>query len=78
MSWQPIETCPEYATVLLYQPAVQITPKYTEGPFMVVCRTYRRIGQELQWDMKHVSGAEAECDMDKPTHWLPLPEPPKP
>ena len=59
--WQPIETAPEGESLLVYMPTDKRNPI-----------------QVARWG-KHtkVIGNQFAFDMEKPTHWMPLPEPPK-
>ena len=64
-SWQPIETAPDYQTVLIYVPPFDPMQGTKSGRFktwMVGARSI--IGRNLSPDMQ-------------PTHWMPLPEPPR-
>lgn len=67
MNWQPIETAPnggdEYVSVLGYARDV----KYEVDIFEVV---YWNAGDEHWWDCEYRMKPQ-------PTHWMPLPEPPK-
>jgi hypothetical protein len=63
MEWQPIETAPKDGTpILIYET--------TLGPVTYVCF----------WNSFHEYWVEAEGEQYSsfnPTHWMPLPEPPK-
>ncbi len=70
MNWQPIETMPLDTTVLLYEPARELWPGYTVGPYVLVCDTFG----SGKWSPACINGFEWECEMERPTHWAPLPE----
>lgn len=58
--WQPIETAPEHGQFLVYMP---------EEP--------RRKIQAAEWHPNvKVIGNHFAFDLTKPTHWMPLPDPP--
>jgi hypothetical protein len=61
MDWQPIETAPKDGTHILFW----------DGDGMSVCYWVGR-----RWDLVQ-TGAYAEDADCWPTHWMPLPEPPK-
>lgn len=48
---------------------------YSKRTGMCVLKWDKDIG-EIWWEMPFMGGQEAECDMRKPTHWMPLPSPP--
>ena len=64
--WQPIETAPyDDEPVLIY-----------DGN--MVCSARRVKGHRKWWWTTHgATGYECEPDFDEPTHWQPLPAPPK-
>ena len=78
--WQPIETAPKDKPILGYgiwqgeifgvvsEPAIDIIQG---GPGQ---RTYHCVGEEGWWEC--LTGDAYACWL-KPTHWQPLPEPPK-
>ena len=68
MEWQPIETAPRDGTyVLLYWPRGDgIHETVVEGHFYTA-----RDGDEFWWAVSRLE------DRTDPTHWLPLPAPPK-
>lgn len=72
MEWQPIETAPKDGSdVLLYFPLEGL-----KGWSRVVICHWRTIGDERGhwvWQDRAVRGYS---DAYKPTHWMPLPEPP--
>lgn len=58
--WQPIETAPEYGEFLVYMP---------DEP--------RRKIQAASWHPNvKVIGDHFDYDRTRPTHWMPLPDPP--
>jgi hypothetical protein len=66
MEWQPIETCPKMTAVLLYATGYYI------GHFN---ETNSRWWVESDGTQ---TAAEASLNgFNKPTHWMPLPAPPK-
>lgn len=73
--WQPIETCPVGVAVLLYQPNDDNSFR-SEG--MIVGEIERNFTPTIPiWvTPSMVGGWEMECELDRPTHWMPLPEPP--
>lgn len=78
MSWQPIESAPPNELVLLYGYSVrgQAAPG---GPYKAWRVT---VGTVSGWGGPAVDLLEPGCDciaaseLDTPTHWHPLPEPP--
>lgn len=71
--WQPIETAPRDGTaVLLYEPDCWMHPvwvaQWERGG------TYYREG----WRCFVAADGEEVLHPEKPTHWMPLPEPPEP
>lgn len=65
MKWQPIETAPRDGTAVLGYFGLTAGD---EPPDMAVTR----------YDGKHWVSTEIPCEpFDKPTHWMPLPEPPE-
>lgn len=64
--WQPIETAPKNGThVLLYHKGGSIASGRWGKPFHMWLSSYRP--------------SDTECDLEtpQPTHWMPLPPPPK-
>jgi hypothetical protein len=60
-AWQPIETAPQEKLVILYAPGWD--PEVTAGKY-----------EFGEWR----EGGYGECMIARnPTHWMPLPEPPK-
>lgn len=71
MDWQPIETAPKDTWLLVcdierIEFAVWRSHKLTERDGYPVYSD----------DVSGMGGYECECDIS-PTHWMPLPEPPK-
>jgi hypothetical protein len=65
MIWQPIETAPKDGTeMLLYSPVDGVKSSHFEGG----------VWQGFPWR----SPISRDFQAAKPTHWMPLPEPPKP
>jgi hypothetical protein len=73
--WQPIDTAPKDGT-----PILAYGPEYCGNKnITAVLEWYAftpRIGGGM-WNAVGASGYECECDLQEPTHWMPLPEPPK-
>ena len=73
MNWQPIETAPTNKRVLIFIPKAEILGSAVYRAIKVV-----DLGAtESRW---HVSALYGGIDIDPfyaPTHWMPLPEPPK-
>lgn len=65
MNWQPIETAPRDGSAFL---------AFEDGKMAVGSLHAWASGESFY--IEHVSGYEYEFEMDKPTHWAPLPEPP--
>ena len=64
MSWQPIETAPKDGTVI---------DLWADGQRLPNCK-WRYGG----WSQEYAEHPSAHFDIyDEPTHWMPLPEPPK-
>jgi Protein of unknown function (DUF551) len=68
MNWQPIETAPKDCDILVYD-------TYNGGTFYVACWAKTDTGDDA-WGYAPdtFAGGCLEC---VPTHWMPLPEPPK-
>ena len=66
--WQPIETVPDMQTVILFAYSSDITSSVMTWKIA----TGYAFGDEFVWDGRSVGPHEL-----KPTHWMPLPEPPK-
>ena len=80
--WQPISTAPEDGTVvLIYEGPGKdgiITTAYL-APHNRVCirgTGWKNDGRERDWELA-ACGTHADDARCYPTHWMPLPEPPK-
>lgn len=60
----------------LPQPAVGVL--VTDGVYVWTAECYPDLGTPPYWGCHGWSGYEMEPDFGVPTHWMPLPEPPKP
>jgi hypothetical protein len=68
MSWQPIETAPRDGTVVLaFAPTEAVVPFITVGWFETEAERWRMLDSCSHMGFRAV----------QPTHWQPLPEPPK-
>jgi hypothetical protein len=67
MEWQPIETAPKGEPVLIW------AKEWNEWG-MFVAKLCKHDGT---WDLQGATGYEWESSFDTPTHWMPLPVPPK-
>lgn len=68
--WRPIETAPKDGThFLAYGPAA-----YEARMVMAVMSWVKPYNM---WAMSHVGGWEYDEDLQDPSHWMPLPEPPE-
>jgi hypothetical protein len=76
--WQPIETCPEGVDVILWQPNDK-EHYLSEG--MIIGKLERNGWEKrnppFYVNASYVSGYEFECDVERPTHWMILPEAPR-
>jgi hypothetical protein len=69
MDWRPIETAPKDETwVLLYFPGGDETK----------CKTGFWSEGSVDWYGSESDSHSMTDFFDQPTHWMPLPEPPKP
>lgn len=64
--WRPIETAPEETSVLIW-----------DGKMICAAHRWKTIGNKSFWSCDGADGYECENMFDNPTHWMPLPEPPK-
>ena len=72
MTWQPIETAPRGGVAFLaFQPARKTNPEI--WPALMGVGFFHDHGFSLD----AVSGYDIEIELDSPTHWMPLPEPPR-
>jgi hypothetical protein len=67
MNWQPIKTAPSEVEVLVFGKSIM------NEDVMTVAKLH---GEWGWWDVAGVYGFDVDIDF-KPTHWMPLPEPPK-
>jgi hypothetical protein len=68
--WQPIETCPENVSVLIYIPNAE---HYGPG----IYRAIRvNMGTGKRWLTTAWSCGRDYTANPEPTHWMPLPKPP--
>jgi hypothetical protein len=66
--WQPMETAPDGEDVLLCVPRYGVTHKYA---FIEMAVGYNSNGK---WYSD--ASEEPQYELNTPTHWMPLPEPP--
>lgn len=73
--WQPIETAPrDGSQILVYRPQAHLT----NDPQVKVCRSVQH--DKGCWEKTVPPGMDSTNFTDgycKPTHWMPLPQPPK-
>ncbi len=72
-AWQPIETAPKDVGVLL------VGPDYLSKRIdQAICELSTRYDKDnTRWQLVHVGSYAGDGDLSfKPTHWMPLPEPP--
>ena len=74
MTWQPIETAPRDGTrFLAYEPTYGVGSCFWQ---MIVTGSYADEVETVRgWRLNGMMFRER--DIDQPTHWMPLPEPPK-
>lgn len=69
--WQPIETAPLNQSVLVY---IENAEHYGPGIYRALLSDFGR-GRQLSINALHMG---RDCPHDyMPSHWMPLPEPPK-
>lgn len=75
--WQPIDTAPrvESGMILLFRPSAYQWGKIAPGVFNPDKYAKR---PRPYWEMRLKIGGIIESRRWEPTHWMPLPEPPKP
>lgn len=70
MDWQPIETAPKDQSILVYGVWQSELGGSTDEPCIWMAW--------FSYDMWHVEGTDYyACYVINPTHWMPLPQPPK-
>lgn len=70
MQWQPIETAPKDADILLSCPRIGVVRgRWQDDQYAKRPRPYWTNDRERLLGIASVRG-------DQPTHWMPLPEPP--
>jgi hypothetical protein len=67
--WQPIETAPEKTPILVWVPA-DVELRCGGGP-------YRAVKVDGEWFSAAVFSMKGWARAPAPTHWMPLPDPPK-
>lgn len=72
--WQPIETAPKDKRILLYRPTAPewwmvMGGRYDSDEYAKNPKPY--------WSTDNWSLGKTEQRQNAPTHWMPLPEPPK-
>lgn len=70
-AWEPIETLKPEQDAILYQPAYKFVPAIMASGYYIDFETFK------SWRPTAVDGYEWEFAITRPTHWLPLPEPPQ-
>lgn len=71
MEWQPIETAPKDRDILLYTNCRGVVRgRWNDCKYATKPRPYWTHDRERIW-------GTVACRADQPTHWMPLPEPPK-
>ena len=69
--WQPIETAPKDGT-----PVLVAQPRDKHGWWIDVAENFYEVDEHLDATDKWL-GRESHSVSCRPTHWMPLPEPPK-
>jgi hypothetical protein len=69
--WRPIETAPENESILIYIPNCE---HYGEGVYRGMLAN---MGTGQHWSANAVSMGRSLGPDTWPTHWMPLPEPPR-
>jgi hypothetical protein len=69
--WQPIETAPKDGTAILIWPAQSALTGSTE------CMIISYVVRWHDWKESWIEASGEEYDTFYPTHWMPLPPPPK-
>lgn len=65
MNWQLIESCPD-----------DDTPRLIYDGYIICTAAKWECLNIWHWGLHGASGIDAEPDFGKPTHWMPLPDPP--
>ena len=68
MQWQPIETAPKDGTFII----TYLPPRFVDEAGLTMIQRWK--GTKLQWI---TAGAPNRARLWQPTHWMPLPSPPK-
>jgi len=79
MIWQPIETAPKDGSEVLIIDMTAISPKpdIAHYGFVPSFNGVWRCGDSELWAKKHELATEMFGFYEAPTHWMPLPPPPK-
>lgn len=72
--WQPIETAPKNISVLIFIPNAE---HYGSGIYRAILVHFRPEMYEAYWTTTAVNSGYDLGDRHKPTHWMPLPDPPE-
>lgn len=72
--WQPIETAPKDQTILLYRPTASSYARIAPGEWDDQRHHARPTPHWMSW---HRLALVSDNKEHSPTHWMPLPEPPK-
>jgi len=72
--WQPIYTAPRDGTnILVYEH----TKDWTGCEAKIFAVAYWNLAGSGGWDIAFCGGYEFDQELNEPTHWMPLPAPPK-
>lgn len=71
MDWQPIETAPQDGFFLVYEGGAMRTMLREKGQWLPTALAWDQFGAPLS------NARVRETGVYDPTHWMPLPEPPK-
>ena len=72
MGWQPIDTAPESEPILVWAPML-----HRGNPSAEVVVLYRNGDEINYWTNGGANGGDNIWFEAEPTHWMPLPSPPK-
>lgn len=75
MTWQPIETAPKDGTAILL--CDEESGKWDNQQWSSCVVGWWDTDDEPEWRDNGDMGCNGQCEYE-PTHWMPLPEPPKP